>query len=111
MHLLQPVAGDGDAAVDRRVEAKVPVPGAARGERPDPIQINNVLPMAAHKRRARKFLGKLFESLYGGLIIKISSFFFEALIEAFEHFDGFFQFLVGFFELAVFVSEFDFFAG
>jgi hypothetical protein len=48
---------------------------------------------------------------YSDLIRKIFLFFLEALVEVFEHFDGFFQFLVGFLELAVLFAEPDFFAG
>ncbi len=62
---FQPVAGDGNAAVHGRVESKVVISGVARGECPDPIQIDNVFPMAAHKRRCREFFGKLAQPLYG----------------------------------------------
>jgi len=48
-----------------RVEAKVPVPGAVRGERPDPIQIDDVLPMAAHEGRGRELFSQFMQPLHG----------------------------------------------
>ena len=44
-NLLQTIAGDGDAAVDRRIQAEVIISGAARGKQPDAVQINNVFPV------------------------------------------------------------------
>jgi len=63
-NLIQAVAGNGDTAVDRRVEAEVIVSGIARDNRADTVQIDGVLPMAAHKRRRRKFFAKLTQPLY-----------------------------------------------
>ena len=40
MDLVQSFAGNGNAAVDRGMEAKVTVAGAARGEYPDSIQVD-----------------------------------------------------------------------
>jgi len=44
-------------------------------------------------------------------LLKCPSFFFQALIEVFQHFNGLFEILIGFFEFAVFFPEVDFFAG
>jgi len=62
---LQPVAGDGNAAVHGRIEPQVVISGVARGKCPGPIQIDNILPMAAHECRCRKFFGKLAQPLDG----------------------------------------------
>ena len=59
------VAGDGDAAVDRGIELQVVVAGCARDDHTDPVQIDDVLPMAAHERRAWKFFGKIAQPLNG----------------------------------------------
>lgn len=67
MDFFQGVAGNGNAAVERRVKAQVPIPGAARGERPDPIQIDDVFPMALHKSRRREFFEELMEPLHGAV--------------------------------------------
>ena len=64
-NLFQPVPRDGNSAVHWRVEPKVVVSGVARGERPYPIQIDHVFPMAAHERRARELAGKLIQPMYG----------------------------------------------
>jgi hypothetical protein len=50
-NFLQPIAGDGDAAVDRGIESEVVAAALARGERANPIQIDNEFPVATHKRR------------------------------------------------------------
>jgi len=65
VNFVPSIAGDGDAAVDRRVKAKVPVPGAARGERPDAVQIDNVFPMALHEGRGGQLFSQLMQSLHG----------------------------------------------
>jgi hypothetical protein len=63
--LIQTVAGDGDAAVDWRVEAEIIISGVARGEHADTVQINNILPMTAYEGRRREPFSKIAQPLYG----------------------------------------------
>ena len=49
------IAGNGDAAVNRRVETEIIVSGATRGKHPDAVQVDDVFPMASHKRRNWEF--------------------------------------------------------
>ena len=59
MDLVQSFAGNGNAAVDRGMEAKVPVAGAARSECPDAIQVDDVFPMTLHEGRGRDLFSQL----------------------------------------------------
>jgi hypothetical protein len=64
-NILESVAGDWDAAVDGRIKAEIIISGVAWAEGPDPIQIDNVFPVAAHERWCRKFFGQLAQALHG----------------------------------------------
>lgn len=67
MDFAQPVAGNGDTAVDRRVETQVPIAGTARGECPDAIQIDDVFPMALHECRGWELFSELMQTLHGAV--------------------------------------------